>query len=514
MKKIVTPQQMQEIDRKTIQDFRISGEILMENAGRAVFDFVKSSFTGFVNKKIFVFCGKGHNGGDGLVIARLLKESGASPTVFLLGSLNELKTDIRIPYNKLVAVGIHPNFFSEILEGSFGAVPDLVIDALLGTGAQGALQNPILKMVGQINTWKKLGVKVVAVDIPSGLNGESGKAETTAVLADDTITIGLPKTGLLFGDGKKYCGRLHVADIGFPEALAGGGDLMLVEKNDVKKLLKPRKQDAYKHDFGRVLIVAGSKGMSGAAYLAAKACLRIGAGLVKVAMPASAVHAVENLLPEAMTAGLDETEERTLSLSAKEKIGELIEWCDVLAIGPGLSQNKETASLIRKICKKLDKPAVIDADAIFALAGEIELIQNMESEIIFTPHAGEFAGFTGISKERIAHDRIISAGNFSRQTGKTLLLKGSPTMIAEKSGKIFVTHTGNPGMATAGSGDVLTGVIAGLMAQGLTTGEAGYGGAFIHGLAGDKAKTENTEMGLIASDIIDYLPRAIASVLA
>jgi hydroxyethylthiazole kinase-like uncharacterized protein yjeF len=513
MKQIVTPQQMQEIDQKTIQDFHISGEMLMENAGRAAFDFIKISVPEFQNKKIFIFCGKGSNGGDGLVIARHLKERGSIPSVFMVGSLNESKTEIRIAYNKLTAVGIQPSFFSEFSEALFDGQPDLVIDALLGTGATGALQDPLVKVVERINTWKDLGSRVIAVDIPSGLNGENGKTENGAVRADTTVTIGLPKTGLLFGDGKRYTGHLHIADIGFPEKLLTGGDLQLVEKADVKRLLKPRRHDAYKYDFGKVLIIAGSKGMSGAAYLAAKSALRIGAGLVKVAMPASTIHVIENSLPEAMSAALEETEDKTLSVKAKDRLGECIDWCDVVAIGPGLSQHKETMALVGKICRKLNKPAVIDADAIIALAGEFKWIQNIESEIIFTPHVGEFSALTGISKDRILHDRIISTRNFSKQFNKTLLLKGCPTLIAGKGGKVFVTRTGNPGMATAGSGDVLTGVVVGLMAQGLTAEEAGFSGAFIHGLAGDWAASEKTELGLIASDIMDYLPAAVASIV-
>ncbi len=505
---------MQDIDRKAIREFRITGEALMENAGTAVFKVIIGAFESFQRKNIFVFCGKGNNGGDGFVIARLLKENGADPRVFVAGNLDDIKLDARIHFNKLIATGVEPVFLSDTFYFPETG-PDLIVDALLGTGARGPLEKDLLKAVETINRWKnEYSSYVLAVDIPSGLNGESGRVENVSVHADATVTMGLPKTGLLFGNGRQYTGSLYIADIGFPESLTENDKFALVEKTDVRELLRPRKHDAYKYDFGKILIIAGSRGMSGAAFLTAKAALRVGAGLVKVAIPKSVAHVIENALPEAMTLRMDETRDGTLSLATKDSLSDYIHWADALAIGPGISQQTETLELITELVKKLEKPAVIDADAIIALAGQFDLIRSVASEIVFTPHLGEFAAFSQTLKEKILLDRVAQLKMFSRKLNKTILLKGSPTLVAGPNEQVFVNATGNPGMATAGSGDVLTGIIAGLLGQGLSSGQAGYAGAYLHGFAGDLAKKEKTEMGLIASDLIDFIPEALTSIFS
>jgi len=509
MKRIVTPQEMQEIDRKTIESFGIPVETLMENAGRAVFECLIKAVPDFRQKTIFVLCGKGNNGGDGLVVARYLKEAGAVPIVYFMGSLQERKMDILIPFNKLVAVGIHPIFISP---ENFSApeAPDIVVDALLGTGTRGNLDLFICQLIELVNHWKiKSHSMVVAVDNPSGLNVETGKPLNACICADLTVTIGLPKKGLIFGEGKNFTGKLEIVEIGFPNALVKPNDFVFIEADDVKELFKPRPFDAHKHQMGKVLVIAGSKTMTGAAFLTAKSALRIGAGLVKVATPECVAGAIQSSLPEAMTVGLPQTSSGALGLGAWDEMQKLIDWASVIAIGPGLSQSEETTELVRNICRALRKPAVIDADGIFALAGEFELISSMEADVILTPHAGEFAMLTGVQKEKLLNDKLSVVRSESKKLLKTILLKGAPTLIGAKSGKVYVSNTGNPGMATAGSGDVLTGIIAGLMAQGLSSEQAGYAGAFVHGLSGDLAKEDKTEMGLIAGDLIENLPRAI-----
>ncbi|KAB2878763.1 NAD(P)H-hydrate dehydratase [bacterium] len=512
MKKIVTPQDMQEIDRRTIQDYKISGEVLMECAGAAVFGRIRVLFAEYTSKNIFVFCGKGNNGGDGFVIARYLKENGAAPKVFVTGSMEDVKMDARIHFNKLIAGGVQPIFISNGHDLG-NEKPDIIVDALLGTGARGSLDGELLNLVEKINAWRnQQGCYVLSVDIPSGMNGETGRVENAAVKADATVTMGLPKSGLLFGDGKHYTGKLYVADIGFPDELTRGDKFVLIEKEDVRKLLKPRRHNAYKYDFGKVLIIAGSRGMSGAAFLAAKSALRIGAGLVKVAIPEGVAHVIEHALPEAMTLRLEETKEGSPAYRNRERLIDYMNWADVTAIGPGLSQHDETIQLIQEIVQQLKKPAVIDADAVTALAGKSELISSVASGMVFTPHIGEFAVLSNVVKEKIVLDRIDHLRHTSRKLNKTILLKGSPTLIAAADGRIHVCNTGNPGMATAGSGDVLTGIIAGLLAQQLPSEQAAFAGAYIHGLAGDVAKNKKTEMGLIASDIVDYLPEALMDI--
>jgi NAD(P)H-hydrate epimerase len=314
---------------------------------------------------------------------------------------------------------------------------------------------------------------------------------------------------MIFGNGKQYTGTLWIADLGFPDELLTGGTCSLVEGNDVKRLLKPRKHDAYKYDFGKVLVIAGSRGMSGAAWLTAKSALRIGAGLVKAAIPEGVAHVIENSLPEAMTLRMEETDEGALARNNLDRLHEYLRWADVVALGPGISQNAETVELIKEFVKSLDRPAVIDADALIALTGEFDLITSVPSEIVFTPHLGEFAAFSQMLKDKVMTDRVSQVLSLSKKLGKCILLKGSPTLISDRNDHIYVSSMGNPGMATAGSGDVLTGIIAGLIAQGLSVNEAAYAGAFIHGLAGDLATESKTEMGLIASDIMDFIPEAL-----
>ena len=512
MKRIVTPSEMQEIDRKTIQEYKIAGEILMERAGQAVFKHIADTMPNITHKKVYVFCGKGNNGGDGFVVARCLKENGVEPRVFIAGDLQNIKMDARIHFNKMIAAGVEPVVVDHSYEFDV-KIPEVIVDALLGTGARGALDNEMLKIVDKINQWREEnGCYVVSVDIPSGLNGETGRVENEAVHAHATVTMGLPKTGLIFGNGRQYSGELHIADLGFPEELTGGGHCSLIEKTDIKRLLKPRKHDAYKYDFGKVLVIAGSRGMSGAAWLTAKSALRIGAGIVKAAIPEGVAHVIENTLPEAMALRMEETGEGALARNNLDRLLDYMRWADVVALGPGISQNSETMELLKEFIKSLERPAVIDADAIIAVAGEFELVSSIPSEIVFTPHLGEFAAFSQALKDKIMTDRVSQVRSLSKKLGKCILLKGSPTLISGRNDDIFVCAKGNPGMATAGSGDVLTGIIAGLIAQGLPAIEAAYAGAFIHGTAGDLAKESKTEMGLIASDIIDFIPEALKAI--
>jgi NAD(P)H-hydrate epimerase len=508
MKRIVTPAEMQEIDRKTIQEFAIPGETLMENAGKAVFEAIRSKFPGFKNMRIAVFCGKGNNGGDGLVVTRLLKMSGAMPRVFILGSIQNLRTDSLVQFNKMIAAGIQPEFIDEERYEKDDERPDLVIDALLGTGARGDLRGALYQIVRTINEWRTEGSHVLAIDVPSGLNGETGRPENMVVRAHATVTMGLPKTGLLFGDGKNYTGDLIVADLGFPAELTRGGDVQLIEAIDVRERLTERRHDAHKHMFGKVLIIGGSRGMTGAVALAARAAMRGGAGLVRVAAPPPVTDVVRVTVPEVMTADLDATPAGSIARSAMPKLAEQLEWSSVVAMGCGLSQNDETMAMVKEFVRTLNKPAVIDADAIIALAGEFELIQNIQTDVLFTPHAGEFAMLSGTIKEKLLADRPAYTRAAAKKLQKPILLKGSPTLVADPSGAIFVNPNGNPGMATGGSGDVLTGLIAALLGQGLMTVDAGFVGAYLHGLAGDLAAAEKSERGLTAGDLIDYLPRA------
>ncbi len=514
MKKIVTPQEMQEIDRKTIQAYGIPGETLMENAGRSVFEFLIRTVPDLPRKKTVIFCGKGNNGGDGFVIARMMIQSGIKPMIYMLGQIPDLKHDALLNFNKLITTGVPVQFLNQTSQDLSVTVPEVVIDAILGTGSKGDLDGLIYDVVQQINRWKQdHGTNVVAVDIPSGLNGETGLPGNTAVMADTTVTFGLPKQGLLFGEGKKFSGKLITADIGFPDALVSGGDRLLIENEDVRRLFKPRHPGAYKYQFGKVLVIAGSRGMTGSSFLAAKAALRSGAGMLKVAAPECVIRVIENRLPEALTSVLPETSPGSVSMKALDQLKALVSWSDSVAIGPGLSRHEETMGLICELMSGIDRPVVVDADAVIALSHCADSLRLNETPMVFTPHDGEFAALAGLDTAGIRENRIFHLVQTVRKLRKTILLKGSPTCIAGPNTPVMVTNTGNPGMATAGSGDVLTGMIAAFLAQGMTCEQAACAGAWIHGLAGDLAAAEITQIGMIAGDLIDYLPAAFKIIL-
>jgi NAD(P)H-hydrate epimerase len=507
MKKIVTPAEMQSIDRETIEHRGVPGEDLMERAGRAVFNKLIGLVPDVLNRSVRVICGKGNNGGDGFVVARHLRGHGVSSDVFVAGAESDIKGDAGRHYRLLADSGARVEFIDDV-DDLPEAPPDVVVDALLGTGTRGKLDGLYLDLVRRMNAFKQdAGTLLMSIDIPSGLNGETGQADE-AVLADHTVTMGLPKTGLLLGAGKKFVGHLHVVDIGFPPDLLDGGDLRWVEGEDVRWLFPPRRHDAHKYDFGRLLIVAGSKGMSGAAFLCARAAARSGAGMIKVAMPKSAVHVIEQRAPEVLSVALDETEAGSLTTRAAGSLQELVGWCDGLAIGPGLSRHPETIELVRDLIRELRKPAVVDADAVVALGGEATLIRSCNAPLIFTPHAGELAALSGMAREEIRRDRAGCTRRTACLLNKIVILKGSPTLVSDSAGITYVCSTGNPGMATGGSGDVLTGVIGAFMVQGLDAVQAAYAGAYVHGLAGDLARADKGERGLISSDLIEYLPKA------
>lgn len=513
MKRIVSPHEMQEIDRKTIQSYGISGETLMEKAGRAVSDYIRQKYSQQLERRVYVFCGKGNNGGDGFVIARHLIQQGYTPLVFVCASIPDIRHDALLNFNRLVATGNEIHFVENNLSAIPKEPPALIVDALLGTGNKGDLSGSFLSIVNVINGWKKdHGSAVVSVDIPSGLNGETGYPGNTAVKADVTITFGLPKRGLIFGNGKTYAGQVITADIGIPDALIGGGEVLLIEKQDIAALLKPRPQDSYKYNFGKCAVIAGSRGMSGAALLTAHAAMRCGTGMLKVAVPQSIAHVIENGLPEALTVALPETSTGSIGLQAMDKIIELLSWCDMVALGPGLSRLEETQKVVEEIIKCSPKPVIIDADAIFALAQKTDIIRNAPSKLVFTPHIGELATLSGLQSSVIKENKINVLMQQSKKIRQTILLKGSPTLIASPSGAVKVTNTGNPGMATAGSGDVLTGMIAGLALQNIPLEQAAWAGAYLHGLCGDLAKNDLTEWSLIASDLIRFIPKALKTV--
>lgn len=518
--KVLTAAQVQRIDRLTSERYGVPSLTLMENAGRGVVEFLAERFAPLEQQKIAVLCGRGNNGGDGLVVARLLRDRGLSPRVLLLADPGSLKGDAGANFERLKASGA-----PEIVENpaawqgakSSLAGTTLLIDALLGTGLSKPLEGFYLEVVHDINGAFP-EARVVAVDLPSGLSADSGELIGDCVRANASVTFTAPKPAHIFPPACERVGEWVVKPIGTPpEALAEDSELYLnvTTHEDLAWLAQPRRMDAHKGDFGHVLVIAGSVGKTGAAAMAAKAALRAGAGLATVATAASALPIVAALGMEFMTEPLPEAESGTISLRALDygRLDKLVEGKSVLAIGPGLGTFPETAELIRTVVNRYNLPMVIDADGVNALAGCATTLRAEGRVRILTPHPGEMARLTGRKTADIQANRVEVAREFAVKNRVHLVLKGARSLTAAPDGQVWVNPTGNPGMATGGTGDVLTGVLAGLLAQHAARAvtEVVAAGVYLHGLAGDIAAREVGQISLVAGDVLEALPRAFRS---
>ncbi len=507
--KLATAAEMRELDRRTIEEFGIPGIVLMENAGRAVVSAIVHEWGAVEGKRCAIFCGKGNNGGDGLVIARRLHNMGASVSVRLFSG--DMKGDAGTNLNAARRMGINivsvsPDLSEEISEAAHA---DMVIDAIFGTGLSSDVGEPYAGVINMINSRAR---KVVAVDVPSGVNSDDGRVMGAAVHADMTVTFGLPKRGLYLYPGAQAAGRIKTAEIGIPESAIGeaaiGANLLTAAR--VRGLLPAREPNSHKGTYGHLLIIASSVGKTGAATLAAHAALRSGAGLVTLAVPESLNDIFEEKLTEEMTVPLPETDERSLSYAALDGLLKLLEGKTAVAIGPGISRNADTARLVRELLPKLNIPAVLDADALNILSEDETPLDSMRVPVILTPHPGEAGRLLGVPAVEVQMDRPGSAITLARAHRCTVVLKGARTLVASPDGSFYVNPTGNPGMATAGTGDVLTGVISSFLAQGgIQARDAALLGVYAHGLAGDKASGVKGYAGLIAGDLVEALPQAI-----
>ncbi|MFZ3089623.1 MAG: NAD(P)H-hydrate dehydratase [Nitrospirota bacterium] len=507
--KIATSEEMQRLDKDAQTRYGISSLILMENAGMQTVRHIEEKYGGLKKKSVVVVSGKGNNGGDGFVIARHAANRGADVSVFLLSDAKGISGDARtnLVILKKMKVPVHTGISN--LKGSLSKA-DLIVDAIFGTGLKTDVKGIHAKTINLINN---AGRPIIAVDIPSGIDADTGQIKGTAVKADTTVTFGLPKIGHFIYPGAAYSGSLKIADISIPKTLIEKSLIKtrLITKDHVKKILPARRPDAHKGDFGHVFIIAGSPGLTGAAIMAGLSALRIGAGLVTLGIPEGLNNILETRLTEIMTLPLPQTEEGTIAVSARTKIFNFLKKADAVAIGPGLSQNRETAQLVRELMREVKIPIVIDADGINALAGHADILKKARGQVIITPHPGEMARMVNSSAAEINRDRAAIARRFSEQYNVITVLKGAGTIIAEPSGDIYINSTGNPGMASGGTGDVLTGMIAGLIAQRSPSPDAAIAGVFLHGLAGDLAAKDRGEAGLIAGDVIEKIPEAIKS---
>jgi len=511
--KLVTAEQMRELDRSAIRERGITGMQLMERAGRAVAlcagELIEKKR---MRRSALIFAGKGNNGGDAFVAARYLEGAGVRTRTILLGDRKEFKSDALENLKRLERSGaeiVSAATLGELEEaGETAPRFDLVIDGILGTGVKGNVSGYPAEAIFYIGG---LYSTVVSIDVPSGLDATSGRVCGVAVRASVTVAMGLPKIGLVAGDGMEHSGRILVADIGLPEqlkaTLPSSGELVV--EQDLYGLFAPRRKVSHKGDYGRLLVVAGSRGMTGAACLVASAALRSGAGLVTVAIPRSLNPILEMKLTEAITLPLPETAEGSLSGKAGERILEMAEDFDAMVVGPGLSRNGETLEMIRALVSRFPRPMVIDADALTALAAAPETLKNASAPVILTPHPGEMARLLNCSIQSLMGERLEIARDFAVSSGVTLVLKGAGTVVAGPGGEVSINASGNPGMATGGSGDVLSGVIGAFCMQGMSPEDAARSGVFVHGDAGDSAAAAKGERGMIASDIVDCLPGAM-----
>jgi NAD(P)H-hydrate epimerase len=512
--RLVTAGEMRAIDGKAIEEYGIPGIVLMENAGKCVVDAVIRQLGGSVQgKAITIFVGKGNNGGDGLVVARHLLNMGADVRVLMITEPAGLKGDAQTNLAIWQKLGqkiylVHQTNGINLVKVSLLST-DLIVDAMFGTGFKGVVSEKISRIIELINT---SGLPIVAVDIPSGLEADTGNIGGACVNASVTVTFGLPKLGMVLEPGATVTGTLEVVDISLPKPLlTANSTKYLLSLDMITKWLPERKSSNHKGDFGRVLVVAGSKGMLGAAMLTATAALKSGSGLVTLAVPASCHDTVAGKIPEIMTIALPDTN-GAIATEALEIILESLAKVDVLAIGPGLSQNPETINFVQQLLLRVRIPTVVDADAINALARNTELLQQIETPLVITPHPGEMARLLDATTAEVQEQRFYLAQQCAEAWGCTVLLKGARTIIAEPNGVIYINPTGNQGMATAGSGDVLTGIIAGLVAQGMDVTKAAATAAYLHGMAGDKGVVDLGGYSLMAGDIILYLSQCFKEV--
>lgn len=510
--RVVTSAQMVELDRRATERYGIPVERLMETAGRrvaqAALDLVPGS-----RGPVTVLAGKGHNGGDGLVAARQLASRGISVVALLMADETEYSGETGRTLSRAREGGVRIIDTSALATGELPralSTAALIVDALFGTGFRGPARGSAAALIDAANTSKK---PVLAVDIPSGLNADTGQADGPVVRALATVTMGLPKVGLLIPPGIELAGTIYVADIGYPLEIADEPSITthLVTGEMVRTHIPARPFDAHKGTFGRTLVIAGSVGFTGAPVLAALGALRIGAGLVTLAAPRTVYPIIASQVIEAMPTPLDD-DGGALSASALARVEELAAASDVVAVGPGLS----TAPGVRRVVEGLlasGKPLVVDADALNVLAGQAEILRRSTGPVVITPHPGELARLLGKQTQEVVTDQLGEARAAAERLRCVVVLKSASTVVATPEGDAYFVLTGNPGMATGGMGDVLTGAIASLIGQGISPAEAAWTAAYLHGMAADLIVEERGMAGMLASEVAHHLPAAIARVL-
>jgi len=515
--RILNAIQMREADRQTIEEVGIASLVLMENAGRQVVSAIESAYEDRLSGRVAILCGRGNNGGDGFVVARTLAQRGVDVSVFLLSPVAHVKGDAKINLEILGRLGIGVMEVDDEQRWELHASEvqrcSLIVDAIIGTGLSAPLGGLLETVVADVNV---MGIPIVSVDLPSGLSADTPHLLGQCLSAAMTVTLAAPKLSLVLPPGEDHAGDVVIADIGIPyDVIDGveGRQIELLTPEQVRLMVQPRPNDSHKGDYGRVTVIAGSPGKTGAAHLAGLGALRSGAGLVTIATPASCQAIVASLAAEYMTEPLAEDAYGQVAEEAADAVLSLRQ--DVIACGPGLGRGESAQAFVRALVERSPVPLVLDADAVLAFAGDPgRLAGRDERHIVITPHPGEMAQLLGRSIEDVQANRVEIAGEFAATHQVHVVLKGHRTVIASPSGLIAINPTGNPGMATGGTGDVLTGMLAAWLAQLLDADAACRLAVFLHGAAGDLAAAHEGRVSMIAGDLLDHVGPALEQLTA
>lgn len=506
--KLSTKQISREIDRRTIEEFGVPGVVLMENAGRAVASVILAEYPSA--KKMAVICGAGNNAGDGFVIARHLISSGKEVSVHIAQKKQRYKGDAKTNLDSLLEIGAPV----KELEGKLPRIKDtdVIVDAIFGTGLDRDVGGFYERLIKFIN---RQSARRVSVDIPSGLDADTGQPLGAAVRADVTITFAPAKLGMCIYPGIDYAGKLRVADITIPKLLEENIPFELLTFKSCRGLIKKRAADSHKGTYGHLLVLAGSPGKSGAAVLCADAALRAGSGLVTLGVPDSISAAVEEKTTEVMSVSLKDSKDGTFHPDAHEEVlRELEGKKTALAVGPGISTSRSAGEFLEKVITQCEVPITIDADALNIISKNPEILKKTKVPAVITPHPGEMARLCGMRTKQVQDDRVGVSTRFSKEYGCYVVLKGARTVVSTPGGEVFINPTGNSAMATAGTGDVLTGIIGGLAAQGYDYLQSCLLGVFLHGHAADLLLEETGTAGFTASEISRKIPASRNSIIS
>lgn len=506
---VLSTEGMRAADRRAIEEHGIPSRELMDNAGRAAYEFIEARFGEMKGRRVLVLAGKGNNGGDGLVVARILSERGADVTVVTLATEENATEDTAANLKALCEVeGVEILPFTQIEDVRALDAPEMIVDALLGVGVIGELREP----VDLLATWmNQQDAPVIAMDVPTGLNSDTGAASENTVRAGATVAMGALKTGLLLNEGPALSGAVDVAEIGIPDAVLREEATAFRATDAWARAALPRRvHDAHKYNSGRVLAVVGSRMFTGAAVLATSACYRMGAGAVVCCTPESAQQAVDAHVSEVMVAAQKETDDGTLAIMAYDDIVSRLERSDAVLVGCGLGRLPETARLVQALLRRIEGPAVIDADGLNALAGRTEKLAELSrGRFVLTPHKGEFNRLLGdIPGDYDVNeaDPIELVRTYAAAWNVVLVLKGMPSVVGAPDGRVFIGPPGNPALATAGTGDVLAGSIAGLLAQGLEPEDAAVCALHVGTAAAERYAATHGVSSMMASDLLSTIP--------